>query len=136
MRRVPEPRPGSWIVPSGVTRQFTLLTTQALPCVDRGPQFLQLRVQLDRRDRDRGVAEEFPVALVQVVGHFFDRPAGDLHLAQEPQRDRAVGLNDDRTLHVVAGQRFDRDFVADRQLIGGRAGNGRTKDKAQPVADA
>ena len=41
-----------------------------------------------------------------------------LNLAEQTERDRAVGLNDQAAVQGRIGKRFDQHFIADIELIG------------------
>ena len=43
---------------------------------------------------------------------------GRLDLAQQAERDRAVGLDDQAAIEGRIGERFDEHFVADVELVG------------------
>ena len=70
------------------------LAADARPAVDRRPQVFQLRVDLQRRDGDGGHFVILLVRFLQGVAELRDGAAGGVDLAQQPQRDRAVGLNE------------------------------------------
>ena len=102
--------------------------------VDRVEQVFEPRVDLDRRDGDRRHAEVLFELLFELVAKLGDRPPRGPHLAQQRQRDRAVGLHDQLASDVVVGllafaaggyradaaarrERFDADAIADLQLV-------------------
>ena len=96
------------------------LAADARPAVDRRPQVFQLRIDLQRRDGDGRGLVVLLVRLFQRVAELRDRAAGRVDLAQQPQGDRAVGLNQQAAVDLVVGERFHLDLVAHVQPIGRR----------------
>ena len=88
-----EPSAGRAMVPSGVTRHDLALAADARPAVDRRPQVFQLRVDLQRRDGDRGHLVVLLVHLFERVAELRHGAARGVDLAQQAERDRAVGLD-------------------------------------------
>ena len=94
------------------------LAADARPAVDRRPQVFQLRVDLQRRDGDGRNLVVFLVELIQGVAELRHGAAGGMDLAQQPQRDRAVGLDEQIAVDFRIGERFDLDLVAHVEPVG------------------
>ena len=106
--------------------------------VDRFHQVFEPRVDFDRRDGDRRDAVVFLVRLFELVAQRLDGAARGADLAEQRQRDRAIGLDDQLARDAVVGfgwfvaalagevraaaggERFDVDVVADLELVGPR----------------
>ena len=113
------------------------LAADARPAVDRGPQVFQLGVDLQRRDGDGGNLVVFLVEFIQRVAELGYRAAGGVDLAQQPQRDRAVGLDEQIAVELRIGERLHADLVAHVQLVGiGRFLARKPVDHVELIVDA
>ena len=113
------------------------LAAEAGSAAHRVAQVFELRVDLDRRDRDRRNLVVSLVELVELVAQLRNRAMGSTDLAEQRQRDRAVGQHDQVASQVSVGCRFDDHLIADVDLVG--AGNLVARDakhELQLVVDA
>ena len=111
---------GKATLPSGVIAHSLALAADARPTIDGRPQVFQLRVDLQRRDGDGRNLVVLLVEFVQSVAKLGDGAAGGMDLPQQPQRNRAVGLEDQIAVQVGIGERLDANLVAHVQLVGHR----------------
>ncbi len=71
--------------------------------IDRVQQVFQPGVHGNRRDGDRRHAEIFFVLFFEFVAELGDRQSRGTHLAEQRERDRAIGLHDEIPRKVVVG---------------------------------
>ena len=93
------------------------LTAEAVSPVDGRAEGVELAVDHQRRDGDRRDLVVFRVELVEFVLQFrHGQPAG-MDLAEQPQCDGPVGLDEQFAIQFGVGERLDLDLVADLQFV-------------------
>ena len=94
------------------------LAADARPAIHRRPQVFQLRVHLQRRDRDSRNFVVLPIFLLERIAELGHREPRGVDLAQQPQGDRAVRLQEQVAVDLRIGERFHLNLIADVQAVG------------------
>ena len=93
------------------------LSADAGPVIDRGSQIVELRVDLERRNSDRRLFVKFRIQLIELLAKLLNGKTGGSHFAEQPQRDGAIGLNDEFAVKLLIGEGIDLHNVAHVQTI-------------------